>query len=79
MAWETFHNKWIRQFKPDCNGCGSRLYVGEGFALKVKGQIVGYCSSVCREENLDPADEDPDWDIWRMHPPVMLLGEDEEA
>lgn len=73
MDWETFHRKWIKQFKPDCHGCGDTLYPSEGFAVKVKGQIVGYCSHGCRDNTLYPDDEDSDWGCWVMHAPEAWL------
>lgn len=69
IDWEQFHNQYIKKFKPKCISCGDKCYPGEGFVVKVKGEIGGRCSQICWEES----GLINDWNIWEMHPPKVLL------
>lgn len=78
MTWQEFYIKYI-ELKEEkggrlhCIGCGSGVYSGEGFVTKISGKLEGWCGNYCRDSNSHRVEEDPDWDIWKMHPPELML------
>lgn len=74
VAWEEFHNQWIKKYKPKCHRCKSPCFVSEGFVSKVDGQMVCFCSHACLDEwHEEGKQEDNDWNIWSMHPPQPMV------